>query len=160
MYNEKLEKDTTRVHRLELENQRLRSELDSAREKGFHESSERILELEKEKQKLSVNVKQLELLRAKDEAFTAQLEKHVSEESARAQKAEQMSEALKEAHERLNLEKEAEVVQRTKQMDNIRKRQTQTQNEQLSSLEEENKKLTKVSNKGNENGNFFSSLLM
>lgn len=57
-------------------------------------------------------------------------EKQLSEVSARAKKAEQTAEVLREANERLNLEREAEVVQLTKQMDALRKRQTQTQNEQ------------------------------
>ncbi|GLH04901.1 Protein hook [Gryllus bimaculatus] len=45
-----------RALRLELENKRLLSAIDSLKESSFHESSNKILELEKEKKKLSIKV--------------------------------------------------------------------------------------------------------
>jgi len=47
-----------RALKLELENRRLLSTIDSLKESSFHESSNKILELEKEKKKLSLKVRQ------------------------------------------------------------------------------------------------------
>lgn len=49
-----------RALRLELENKRLISAIDSLKESSFHENSNKILELEKEKKKLSLKVEQLQ----------------------------------------------------------------------------------------------------
>lgn len=46
-----------RALKLELENRRLLSTIDSLKESSFHESSNKILELEREKKKLSLKVK-------------------------------------------------------------------------------------------------------
>ena len=46
-----------RALKLELENRRLLSTIDNLKESSFHESSNKILELEKEKKKLSLKVK-------------------------------------------------------------------------------------------------------
>lgn len=48
----------SRVLKLELENRRLLALLDSMKETSFHESSNKILELEKDKKKLSIKVDQ------------------------------------------------------------------------------------------------------
>lgn len=45
-----------RALKLELENRRLLSTIDSLKESSFHESSNKILELEKDKKKLSLKV--------------------------------------------------------------------------------------------------------
>ncbi|XP_055701198.1 girdin [Phlebotomus papatasi] len=50
----------TRALRLELENRRLLATLDAMKESSFHESSNKILELEKEKKKLSLKVEQMQ----------------------------------------------------------------------------------------------------
>lgn len=50
----------SRVLKLELENRRLMASLDSIKETSFHESSNKILDLEKDKKKLSLKVDQLQ----------------------------------------------------------------------------------------------------
>ncbi|XP_043261391.1 girdin isoform X1 [Colletes gigas] len=49
----------TRALKLELENRKLLTEIDSLRENSFHENSSRVLELEKEKKKLSLKIESL-----------------------------------------------------------------------------------------------------
>jgi hypothetical protein len=46
-----------RALKLELENRRLLSTIDNLKESSFHESSNKILELEKDRKKLSLKVK-------------------------------------------------------------------------------------------------------
>ncbi|XP_038118397.1 girdin isoform X2 [Culex quinquefasciatus] len=50
----------SRALKLELENRRLLAALDSLKESSFHESSNKILELEKDKKKLSLRLEQLQ----------------------------------------------------------------------------------------------------
>ncbi|GJQ74421.1 hypothetical protein Trydic_g21291 [Trypoxylus dichotomus] len=50
----------TRALKLELENRRLLSMIDSLKEQSFHENSKKILDLEKEKKKLTLKVEQLQ----------------------------------------------------------------------------------------------------
>lgn len=47
---------TARALRLELENRKLLSTIENLKETSFHESSNKILELDKENKKLSINV--------------------------------------------------------------------------------------------------------
>ena len=62
----------TRIHKLELENAKLNSELEDLKVNGVRESSERILELEKANKKLEMSARQSENLRVKDsESITA-----------------------------------------------------------------------------------------
>lgn len=49
----------TRALKLELENRRLLTLIDSLKENSFHENSSRVLELEKEKKKLSLKIESL-----------------------------------------------------------------------------------------------------
>ncbi|XP_055911265.1 girdin isoform X2 [Eupeodes corollae] len=50
----------TRALKLELENRRLLAALDQLKESSFHESTNKILELEKEKKKLSLKIEQMQ----------------------------------------------------------------------------------------------------
>lgn len=50
----------TRAIKLELENKRLQQALDALNESNFHESAGKLLDLEKEKKKLSLKVEQLQ----------------------------------------------------------------------------------------------------
>jgi hypothetical protein len=62
-----------RALKLELENHRLLSTIDNLKESSFHESSNKILELEKDKKKLSLKVKcssQLILMASMDPIFS------------------------------------------------------------------------------------------
>ena len=55
---EQIDKDVTRIHKLELENARLLSELEDVRVNGVKESSARILELEKANKKHEMSARQ------------------------------------------------------------------------------------------------------
>ncbi len=57
---------------------------------------------------------------------------------------EAVASALKESEQQLRIERDTEIDNLQKQVDSMRKRQQQSQNEQLQVLEEENKKLVKV----------------
>ncbi len=50
---------------------------------------------------------------------------------------------MKETEEQMRIEKDTIISNLTKQVDSLRRRQEQNQNEQINSLEEENKKLVK-----------------
>ena len=75
---EQIGHDVSRLHRLELENQKLKSELDSIRLNGIQETSEKILKLEKENKKYSMTLKKLEEVHAKDTECNVNLEKDLA----------------------------------------------------------------------------------
>ena len=111
---------------------------------GLAESSERILELEKDNKKYEMTLKQLEVLRAKDAEYMSDLEKQLGQTETKKAQADEVAAALKESGEQLRIEKETEIENLVKQVDSLRRRQEQNQNEQQRLLEEENRKLVKV----------------
>ena len=58
---------------------------------------------------------------------------------------EQIVDALKQNEQQVRIEKDMVIENLNKEIESLRKRQEQTMNEQLKFLEEENKKLVKVS---------------
>lgn len=80
--SEQIDKDVSKIHRLELENQKLRSELEEVKRSGFHATGEKILDLEKENKRYSMTVKQLEVLHAKDSEYNVELEKEVTRKNS------------------------------------------------------------------------------
>ena len=143
--SEQIDRDVTRIHRLELENQKLQSELDNLKENGFAESSEKILTLEKENKKLSMTVNQLEELHGKDSDFNVKLEAQISQLQTQNQRSDEIVQTVRESEQQLRVEKETEIENLKKEVSSLRMRQQITQNEQLAYLEEENTKLVKVS---------------
>lgn len=141
---EQLGQDITRVHRLELENQRLLSELENAKEKGFSEFSGKLLELEKENKRQSITIEQLQHQRKKDEDYHAQLNDQLRRSESKIKELNTVVAALKEAEEQLSIEKNTEIDNLQTQVDSMRKRQESSQNEQLAQIQEENLKLIKV----------------
>lgn len=140
---EQLGQDITRVHRLELENQRLLSELENAKEKGFSEFSGKLLELEKENKRQSITIEQLQHQRKKDEDYHAQLNDQLRRSESKIKELNTVVAALKEAEEQLSIEKNTEIDNLQTQVDSMRKRQESSQNEQLAQIQEENLKLIK-----------------
>ena len=59
--SEQLNKDTAKMHRLELENQRLRNENDDLKMNGIKEQSEKLLKLERENKCQALTIKQLQV---------------------------------------------------------------------------------------------------
>lgn len=68
----------------------------------------------------------------------------VGQLKSKSKQLEEVVSTLKEAEEQLRIERDTEIDNLHKQVDSLRKRQEQGQNEQLAHLEEENKKLVKV----------------
>jgi hypothetical protein len=64
----------------------------------------------------------------------------------------QVVSTLRESESQLRIERDTEIDNLSKQVDSMRKRQEQGQNEQIGYLEEENTKLVKVRKRSN-NGN-------
>ncbi len=112
---------------------------------GFRESKNRILELEKENKKYELTVKQLESLHSKDSEYNGEMERQVAQSKTQVQRLEQVVSTMKEAESRLRIEKDTEIDNLSKQVNGLRKRQEQGQNEQIDYLEKENTRLVKVS---------------
>ena len=60
--SEQLSKDTARMHRLELDNQRLKSDIEDLKMNGIKEQSEKCLKLERENKCQALTIKQLQVL--------------------------------------------------------------------------------------------------
>ena len=143
--SEQLSQDTAKMHRLELENQRLRSEVDDLKMNGIKEQTEKCLKLERENKCQSLTIKQLHDTQAKDADHTVSLQGELNQVVTKAQQMEQVVEMLKQNESQLRVEKDMVIENLNKEIGSLRKRQQQTANEQLKFLEEENKKLVKVS---------------
>lgn len=142
--SEQINQDVTRIHRLELENKKLSSELEELKLKSFHESSDTILKLEKDNKKLSMTLKQLEELHNKDSEDNVELENRVASLNTKNTQLQEIVATLKETEDKLRIEKDTEIDNLKREVDSLRKRQEKSMNDQLKSLEEENKKLVKV----------------
>ena len=59
--SEQLSKDTAKMHRLELENQRLKSEVDDLKMNGIKEQTNKCLKLERENKCQALTIKQLQV---------------------------------------------------------------------------------------------------
>merc|ERR1719259_372932 len=130
-----MNKDSLLIHKLELENQRLRSELDDVKLNGVREQSDELLQLEQEVKRKDLTLKQVEAERSKDTNHYVAIEKDLHASNNKVQQLEQVVTTLKEADQKTRIEKE------TKQIDSLRKRGEQSSNEQTKMLEAENKKL-------------------
>ena len=58
---EQLSKDTARMHRLELENQRLKSDIEDLKMNGIKEQTDKCLKLERENKCQALTIKQLQV---------------------------------------------------------------------------------------------------
>ena len=145
---EQIDKDVTRIHKLELENARLLSELEDLKVNGFKESSARILELEKANKKQEMSARQSENLRVKDSESITSLEKALTKAETNVKRLENVVATMREEESQLRIEKDTEVDNLTKQVDSMRQRQEQGHNEQIADLDKENTRLVKVRKRG------------
>ena len=136
-----MNKDSLTVHKLELENQRLRSELDDVKLNGLREQSEKLLELEQELKRKDLTLQQVESERSKDYSHFITIESELHQSTNKVQQLEQVVNTLKEADRKNQIEKDTIIENLHKQIDSLRKRQEQSANEQLRILEDENIKL-------------------
>ena len=141
--SEQLSKDTARMHRLELENQRLKSDVEDLKMNGIKEQTKKCLELERENKCQALTIKQLQETHAKDADHTVSLQGELNQVVTKAQQTEQVVEMLKQNEEQVRAEKDMVIENLNKEIESLRKRQEQTMNEQLKFLEKENKKLVK-----------------
>ena len=141
---EQIDKDVTRIHKLELENAKLHSELEDLKVNGVRESSERILELEKANKKLEMSARQSENLRVKDSESITALENSLTKAETNVKRLEDVVATMREEESRLRIERDTEVDNLTKQVNSMRQRQEQGHNEQIANLDKENTRLVKV----------------
>lgn len=141
--SEQLSKDTARMHRLELDNQRLKSDIEDLKMNGIKEQSEKCLKLERENKCQALTIKQLQETHAKDADNTVSLQGELNQVVTKSQQMEQIVETLKQNEVQTRVEKDMIIENLNKEIESLRKRQEQTLNEQLRFLEEENKKLVK-----------------
>ena len=59
---EQLSKDTAKMHRLELDNQRLKSEIEDLKLNGIKEQTEKCLKLERENKCQKLTIQQLQVI--------------------------------------------------------------------------------------------------
>merc|ERR1712141_778759 len=140
---EQLSKDTAKMHRLELENQRLKSDIEDLKLNGIKEQSEKCLKLERENKCQALTIKQLQETHAKDADNTVSLQGELNQVVTKSQQMEQIVKTLKQNEVQTRVEKDMIIENLNKEIESLRKRQEQTLNEQLRFLEEENKKLVK-----------------
>ena len=141
--SEQLGQELSKIHRLELENRKLRAENEELRLNGFQETSEKLLQLEKENRQYSLTIQQLETSHAKESEVTVTLEKENTHLQVKNKELVEVVSTMKEAEEQVRIEKDTVISNLTKQVDSLRRRQEKSQNEQINCLEEENKKLVK-----------------
>ena len=103
---EQLGEGMSRIHKLELEIQKLRKENEDLKLNKFHADAEHALKLETENKKLSLTVTQLQKNTSKDAEANAKLQEEMRNLESTKEKLEQKVEALKEADEQYRIEKE------------------------------------------------------
>ncbi len=86
-----------------------------------------------------MTTRQLNELHSKESDHNVGLEKELTQLRTRCKQLEEVEAALRASEEQLRVEKETEVENLEKHLDSLRKRQEQTQNQQLKQLEEENR---------------------
>ncbi|KAK3922874.1 Protein Daple [Frankliniella fusca] len=101
-----------RALRLELENRRLQSAMDSLKETSFLENSNKILELEKEKKKLSIKVEQLQENINRMQQQNSELEKLVKDALQDNIKLQESRESFRCRTEKLDQELQVEQTRR------------------------------------------------
>merc|ERR1719336_2501317 len=137
LLSEQLGKDAvSRVHKLELENQRLLRELEAAK-------ADKVVvhEHEAEAKKIHANIVKLEEQAKRDNQAIARSEQEVLETRRENENLQTVIETLKQQNRNLQIEKETEVEALSHQVSSLTARAANTQNQQLALIQEENKKL-------------------
>merc|ERR1712088_1249912 len=103
---EQLSKDTAKMHRLELDNQRLKSEIEDLKLNGIKEQTEKCLKLERENKCQKLTIKQLQETHAKDADNTVSLEGELNQAVTKTQQMEQIVDTLKQSEQQIRIEKD------------------------------------------------------
>merc|ERR1719471_1769300 len=139
LLSEQLGKDAvSRVHRLELENQRLLRELEAAKVKIEKEAHH---EQESESRKINSTIAKLEEQVKRDNQSLARSEQDVLETRRENENLQTIIETLKQENKNLQIEKDTEVEALNSQVSSLTARAANTQNQQLTLIQAENKKL-------------------
>merc|ERR1712001_677642 len=125
---EQLSKDTAKMHRLELENQRLKSEIEDLKLNGIKEQTEKCLKLERENKCQKLTIQQLQETHAKDADNTVSLEAELNQAVTKTQQMEQIVDTLKQSEQQIRIEKDMVIENLNKEIESLRKRQEQTMN--------------------------------
>ena len=80
----------------------------------------------------------------KDVEANSNLQSEVRTYETKTQQLEQKISALKEADEQYKIEKETIIENLNKQVDSMKKRQVRTNNEQIMTLDDDNKKMVRI----------------
>ena len=90
------------------------------------------------------NVFVLQKTSHKDVEANSNLQSEVRNYETKTQQLEQKISALKEADEQYKIEKETIIENLNKQVDSMKKRQVRTNNEQIMTLDDDNKKMVRI----------------
>ena len=96
------------------------------------------------KQFYKLNVFVLQKTSHKDVEANSNLQSEVRNYETKTQQLEQKISALKEADEQYKIEKETIIENLNKQVDSMKKRQVRTNNEQIMTLDDDNKKMVRI----------------
>ena len=136
LLSEQLGKDAvTRVHRLELENQRLQRELEAAKTDLSKVEKNSAYELELGTRRVTAEVGRLEEQARRDTAALEQAEQEVLDVRRGREELETVVETLEQQHRNLQIEKDMEVESLTKQVQSLNARAAHTANTQLTILQ-------------------------
>jgi len=140
--SEQLGKDAvSRVHRLELENQRLQRELEAAKTERNKMEKEVAYEYEMENKKVQASISRLEEQGRRDNQALMKVEQEVIEARREKENLQTVVDTLKQQNKNLQIEKDTEVEALSKQVSSLTARTAHTQSQQLTLVQEENKKL-------------------
>jgi len=140
--SEQLGKDAvTRVHKLELDNQRMQHELEAAKaEQDKNEREWRMAKDTEAKKKASV-ICRLEETVKREADERAKLEQNFIETKRERESLQTVVETLKHQNNNLQIEKDTEVESLVKQVSSLSTRAAHTDNQQIDYLQSDNKKL-------------------
>jgi len=142
LLSEQLGKDAvTRVHRLELENQRLQRELEAAKTQCLKTEKNSAYELEVETKRVTLEVSRLEEQGRRDQERLVSVEREAVEARRGKEELETVVETLKQQNRDLQIEKDTEVESLAKQVSSLNARAAHTANSQLTLLQDENKRM-------------------
>jgi len=142
LLSEQLGKDAvTRVHRLELENQRLQRELEAAKTQCLKTEKNSAYEMEVETRRVTLEVSRLEEQGRRDQERLVVVEKEAVEARRGKEELETVVETLRQQNRDLQIEKDTEVESLAKQVSSLNARAAHTANNQLTLLQDENKRM-------------------
>ena len=131
----------TRVHRLELENQRLQRELEAAKTEVVRSETSSALRQEVEVRRVAADLARVEEQARRDVQALQAAEQEAVEHRRGREELETVVEVLRQQQRDLQIEKETEVESLAKQVTSLNARAATTATTQLATLQEENRRM-------------------